>query len=129
MVQLESNSIKIVLFSPILTFIWTLNGGRTPGGGGEGAVKQSIRPEMNRNLFNIGNQIKCEMECKEAQDNAHILTCVKTNQNINILNMKTNKMVHLLEDQSIKNIPRTDAENPILNTKSQTPSAKFLAFN
>ena len=44
-----------------------------------------MRTEMNRNPFNFGNQIKCEMGCQEAQDNAHILTCVKTNQNRNYL--------------------------------------------
>ena len=33
-VQPESKSFEVVLFSPILTFFWTINGGRGEGGGG-----------------------------------------------------------------------------------------------
>ena len=48
----------------------------------------AIRTEMNPNPYNFGNKIQCEKGCQEAQDNAHILNCAKTNLNRNIYKLE-----------------------------------------
>ena len=48
----------------------------------------AIRTEMNPNPYNFGNKTQCEKGCQEAQDNAHILNCAKTNLNRNIYKLE-----------------------------------------
>ena len=39
----------------------------------------AARTEMNENPYNFGNKTLCEMGCKEAETNKHILVCLQRN--------------------------------------------------
>ena len=80
----------------------------------------AIRTEMNPNPYNFGNKIQCEKGCQEAQDNAHILNCAKTNLNRNIyklediLNGSLNLKIKILKSFQEQIIERNQLRDSVL---------------
>ena len=44
----------------------------------------SVRTEMNDNPFNYGEKNLCNLGCQELQNNSHILSCLRVNEDTQI---------------------------------------------